>query len=242
MHSESMGRDACKALGRAAGIIPRVLAVVSMAILLASCLPSDDGGVQRSERVVEDLTFFGITLGEPLRLPECKASPGSRTGYASNHDNRPCWRHAPPGAGVEAAVPPGTPLADTGTVALRVEFDHGVKARPFHAPLPLMVYLLDGRVGQIAAVTTGHRSQQGMFDTLRQAYGEPVLSEGVATYRIPGAGDVQAIQAAWDLQNLSVRYIGINDVNTLERNMSYGRIGYTTPEMGEYVRAGSAAY
>ena len=139
----------------------------------------------------DDMTVFGISLGQEFSLPECaKASYGYRIGTKQVCFERLFEKEKLAGPIVTDSVRIRFPLADSPAIVTGAV---------------LIGRVIDGKLEGVGFNTIGTRNADTVLDRLKEKYGEPnVFLPRVVQNRLGASFD--AFDAAWSGQNLEVHF------------------------------------
>jgi hypothetical protein len=148
-----------------------------------------------SNAYADDITVFGIPLGQDLSLPECaKASYGYRIGTNQTCVERLFEREKQTGPILTETVRIRFPIAESPAIV-----SGGV----------LIGRVIDGKLEGIGFNTMGTQNADTVLARLREKYGEPkVFQPRVVKNRLGASFD--AFDAAWSGQNIEVRFQSVS--------------------------------
>lgn len=166
-----------------------------------------------SPAVAQPWTVFGLELGKPVALPECK------------HTVLPDGRLSKYTYELDPAVichEPDIQLSDAPWRRGSVNFP--LK----QSPLILHVnsgytHIVDGKLEGLKLETLGYANANAIISELKAKFGEPTWS-GETTSTVSGVA-VPAVEAEWELPELYVSYISIGP------DIDYGALLIETPVM-----------
>lgn len=175
----------------------RRISAVSAAVLLSTVAMAADA---------QSPTIFGITLMQPMPLPECSSKPEAvrkfRKAY-EKYQNKitlwfpyeaaktgPCYERMTAKAGTDA------PLFDEG-----ISVDFPMSQLPDGAKWDgVSATIIDGKVQGVTFLTYGYNSQTLVLDQLKAKFGEPTIFKPVKKQNGYGA-TFESIEAVWSPGN-----------------------------------------
>jgi len=154
---------------------------------------------------IADTTVYGIRLGEPLAMPECKRTKISDSYYYDGTDASLCYtRLILPWDQKKFAEPVTTEI-----VFLFFPLDK----KPLIArPTGVSAQIISGKVESITILTHGNLDQDVALATLREKYGEPTTVVPETLQNSLGASFTTTL-ATWKFDNLNVSFYGIFDAS-----------------------------
>ena len=160
-------------------------------------------------------TFYGITFGQPLAVPECQVQKiGNMSSYVISAPFL-CYRQ---GGLAFLDVKHGASIANS-DVTLHWPSTQGPSMAKAGV---LRVRLVDGVVHGVSMGTHGHLNQQQVFSELVGKFGQPVNVHSLPLQNLFGV-KVEGIVARWQDGDVSVTFDGILD------KIDHGRVVLETP-------------
>jgi len=148
---------------------------------------------QATPKPASDMTVFGLTLGEPLSIPECPKS--GDTSYKSSATV--CYR---------LNAFDGDKLDDVNRYII-FPFNDSPSISKFNV-VPALV--LDGKLEGIGFNTNGTQNDEAVLEKLKEKYGEPTtIKRGTVQNRL--GATFNKFTAIWLFSNL---YVGFQSVTT----------------------------
>jgi len=141
-------------------------------------------------------SVFGLQLGAPISLPECKIVPGLSIKAYAVDQTAPCWESP---IVLSGDVLPSTPIDFPAASAPLIVKNARIYALP-----------IDGKVESIMFLTPGAGAQSLVMAELRKKFGPP-SSETTSTVGNALGATFNAIDARWTIAGAEVRYRGVAD-------------------------------